>query len=174
MRSKCLLSFILALALTPLNGFAQGRSTTQQSALNTRDKTDEFGVGLQVGSLSGVNFEYWLAQQRTLNAAFTAERGNIAINAAHTWLFHDSFSGQFNNFVPFVGAGLIGAWGDRSDYFRRSHDENFAMALHAPVGIEYLPRLQRFSVFLEVAPSLQFVPESFAFLTGDLGARFYF
>jgi len=166
---------LLALALTHTLAFGQGRTTAaQDKALNVPDKTDELGVGLQLGSLSGVNLEYWLTQDRTMNAALTAERGNVALNATHVWLFANTFGGQFRNFVPFVGAGLLGAWGDRSDYFRRANNENFALALHVPLGIEFLPRLERFGIFAELAPSLEFVPQSFAFVTGDVGARFYF
>ena len=164
-----LLPFLISHTLA----FGQGRTSAPQPALNTPDKTDELGVGLQVGALSGVNFEYWMAPERTLNSSLTGERGNFAVGVSHNWIFRDVFEGQFRNFRPFIGAGLLGAWGDRSNYFRRD-DQTFGLAAQVPLGVEFLPSMQRFSIFAEIAPSLQLVPSSIGFLTGDVGARFYF
>lgn len=169
-----LVVLLLPLLIGSQLAFAQGRtSVSQQQAVNTADKTDELGVGLQVGSLSGVNFEYWTAPERTINSSLTAERGNFVVGASHNWIYRDAFSGQFRNFRPFIGAGVLAAWGDRSGYFRRD-TQTFGLAAQMPLGIEFLPSMQRFAVFAEIAPSLQVIPASIGFLTGDIGARFYF
>jgi hypothetical protein len=168
--------FMIGFLLLPLNGFCDeaASSRIEQKTLTNVDKTDQIGLGVQVGSLSGVGVEYWLTNEQTINAAIVGERQNVGLSASYSWKFRNVFSGEFSRFVPFVGAGVIGANGTHTDVFKRADNENFALAAQIPVGIEYLPRLYRFGVFAEIAPSLQIAPTAYAFITGDLGARYYF
>lgn len=159
-----------------LSAHAAGTSSTRYSSVTNQDKDGQFGVGLAVGSLSGLSAQYWLDNDRAINATFAAERGNTAISLAHIWTFHGAFTGSgrnAGNFVPYVGAGAIAAFGTQSDYFTRN-TENVALAAQVPLGIEFLPSLQRFDIFAELAPSLEITPTAVGFLTADLGARFYF
>lgn len=165
---------LVGIGLGSAQSFAQGSSQIQGKTFANNEKTDQLGLGLQVGNLSGVNLEYWLNNNRTINAAVLGERQNVAISLTHTWMFRDQFSGEFNRVVPFVGAGLIGANGPSSDVFRRSGNETFALSAQVPVGFEYLPHAYRFGVFIEASPSLEVTPTIFGYLTADLGARYYF
>ena len=171
---------LVAMAFT-LNAFAESTNSNLISDRNitNRDKTNELGVGLQVGSFSGVNLEYWLSQNRTVNAAIAVNDGYTAITLATLWMFKDTFSGEASSLVPFIGAGVLSAWGTNNygnTYFsRRDTDNNsFVAAAQVPLGVEFLPHSQRFGVFAELAPSLEIIPAGFGFITGDVGARLFF
>ena len=158
---------------------AEGGSSTlsTRTATEGNSRNQDLGVGVQVGSLSGINFEYWNSHDTSLNAAITFTRGNTAIGGTHLWMFQNSFSGDARAFVPFVGVGLLGVWRnsntDAADN-RNYNNDNFVVAAQAPLGIEFLPSGQRFSVFGEIAPSLEVTPYTVGFLNADIGARLFF
>lgn len=161
-----------------LSCFAQAAnvSSTKHPVVTNSEKIDQFGVGLSVGSLTGLSAQYWLDNERTLNGTFAAANGNTAVSVAHLWLFHGAFANsgsQGSAFVPYVGVGAIGASGTHSDYFTRDN-ENFAFAAQVPLGLEFLPSPERFDIFIEIAPSIEITPASAGFVTANLGARFYF
>ncbi len=146
---------------------------------NNTDKADEVGVGVEVGTQSGVNVEYWLTNNRTLEAAVSFDNGNTVFSFSHQWMFRNLFSGSANShaanyFVPYIGIGGLLGFGTNSDYFTRNGSDNSAFALQVPLGVEFLPGPQRFSVFAELAPSVEIAPQGAGFMTADLGARFYF
>lgn len=161
-----------------LSCFAQAAnvSSTKYPVVTNIEKIDQFGIGLSVGSLTGLSTQYWLDNERTLNGTFAAENGNTAVSVAHLWLFRGAFAGkssQANAFVPYIGVGAIGAFGKHSDYFTRDN-ENFAFAAQVPLGMEFLPGPERFDIYIEIAPSIELTPTSGGFVTANLGARFYF
>jgi hypothetical protein len=170
------------LCLTVLSGAASYAAESGQSSLrmdnpNTTNaqKSDQVGIGVQAGSLTGVNAQYWFNNYRALNAAVTFTSGNTGVSVDHRWFDRDAFSGDAQSLAPFVGAGLLAAFGDRSDVFLRdAQRENFGIAAQVPVGLEWLPNAERFSVFGELTPSLELAPIATLFLTADVGARFYF
>ena len=180
---KTILSVFASAALTvaltiglSVSAFAAGSSTSSYPTINNQEKSGQFGLGIAVGSLAGVSGQYWLTNDRAINMTLAAEHGNAVISGAHVWMFPGVFADAGRNanyFVPYIGGGAIAAFGNQSDYFSRNN-ENVAVAAQIPLGIEFLPSLQRFDVFAEVAPSLELVPTMVGFLTADLGARFYF
>ncbi|MGZ3721750.1 MAG: hypothetical protein ACXVA9_02390 [Bdellovibrionales bacterium] len=154
-----------------------GSSTLHSQALDAHSRNQQFGVGIQVGSLSGVNFEYWKTHDTTFNAALTFSRGNNAFSLTHLWMFQNTFGGDARAFVPFIGAGALGVWYNSSADIgenRNYNNDRFILAAQAPLGIEFLPSGQRFSVFGELAPSIEVTPYFVGFLTADIGARLFF
>ena len=172
---KSIFTVLIAIVLST-SANAAGVSSAQNASVSNQAKTGQVGVGLAVGSLTGLSTQFWLDNDRAINATFAAERGNSAISVTHLWLFHGVFanvSREANYFVPYVGVGAIAAFGTQSDYFTRNN-ENVATAAQVPLGIEFLPSLQRFDIFAELIPTYELTPTGVGFLTADLGARFYF
>lgn len=178
----CKAIFVMSLVICSLvwqaNAQTEGLSSLAASEVNNINKVSDIGVGFQVGSYSGINLEYWLTQNQTANASLGFAYGNTAVGLDYVWLFRDTFTNQLRDFVPYVGFGAVGVFGNNADYLDRNlarkPSENFGFLVHVPVGIQYLPRMQRFGLFAELAPSLEIVPNNFGLLTGDVGARFYF
>jgi hypothetical protein len=164
------------LALTA-NAFAQdgGTSMMSRDSIEAGNRVDQIGLGVQVGSLSGVNMEYWTSKDTTINAGLTFSQANTALSLAHVWMFPGAFSGSAAALVPYVGAGALGIWGNTNSSDNRNYNnDNFIFAAQVPVGLEFLPAAQRFSIYGELVPSLEIAPYVVGFLNADIGARFYF
>jgi hypothetical protein len=153
-----------------------GVSRFDYNSINNEQKSGQLGVGLEVGSMSGVTFEYWLASQDTVNIGLTSVQGNLGLGLTRNWVFRNAFAGNgrySNYFAPYIGAGALAAFGTQNDYYT-NNNQNFALAATVPLGIEFLPVTQRFSVFLEVNPTIEVIPAVAGVILSDLGARFYF
>lgn len=152
-------------------------TTAARPVVTNTEKSGQTGVGLQTGSFTGVTAQHWIADDRTLNAAVAYARGNTAVSASHVWMFPRLASGgsSLRDFTPYVGAGAIASFGTQNDYFSRtSANENMVIAAQIPIGIEYLPRLERFDIFAELAPALEITPLQAGVFTANLGARYFF
>jgi hypothetical protein len=175
-----IMAVAISMTLASLAAQAQdtGYSVGSYKTVNNADKINQVGVGLQAGSLSGVNAEYWVSENRAFEGSLTGEHGNMALSAAHLWMNRGAFSSvsssrYVDDFVPFIGAGALVAFGNQSDFFDKN-DETVALAAQIPLGIEYMPRMQRFSIFADIAPSYEVTPIAVGFVTADLGARLFF
>jgi hypothetical protein len=166
---------ILLVSIFCVNAFAAegGTSVLSATRLNNSTKTGQLGLGGQVGSFSGVSGEYWATNDRAVEAAIAFRGPNTAFIASHNWFARDTFSGGAEALVPFIGIGGLVVLGNHDDALER-HDEDFAFGVQIPLGVEFLPYSQRFSIFGKLAPSLEVTPIGVGFFTGDLGARFYF
>lgn len=157
---------------------AAATSRADSPASSHSASAEPIGVGFQAGQYNGLNVEYWLTERRTLNATVAGEQGNSALSVDHRWMFRDAFTDRrqgrtVRSLVPYAGLGAVVLIGSQSDVLDRNNEE-FAWAVQVPLGIEFLPAQERFSVFAQIIPSLEMVPISVPFLTGDIGARFYF
>ncbi len=169
---------ILGLAIT-----AQAQdtvtSTEMDRVVNQLDKAGDTSVGIKWGDLTGVEAKHWYGQKNALILGVASDEGNTAVSFDHLWHFPGSFASVTgmkisNTLVPYIGAGLLGAFGgEDTDFFDRE-TEDFGLALRAPIGIEFLPRKTRLGIFAELAPSFAIVPTTLTFITVDIGARYYF
>ncbi len=176
-----LLTAILGFSIsaTAQEADSSGRIATQRDNLTANlDKAGDTSVGLKWGNLTGVDFKHWFNQENALALGFSSDEGNTGVGMDYLWHFRNGImaaTGLKNTaaLVPYIGAGLLGAFGDDSRFFDRG-TENFGLALRAPLGLEYLPRQLSMGVFGEIAPSFAIAPTTVTFLTADVGARYYF
>jgi hypothetical protein len=170
---KYILLGMMALFIGHVQAQTTRTSIDDLPTINNMNKVDQVGVGLELGSLSGVTVDYWHSSAATWNASLLADSGNTAIALAHEWMFPAAASRVSNVVLPYIGAGALMAFGNHSDYFS-DRSQTFALALQVPLGIQFLPPHQRFGIFAEIKPSLEITPATVAFFNADLGARFYF
>jgi len=166
---------IILLGLLSSAAFAQQSVSTrlEYGSVNNVNKTDQIGVGIQVGSLSGVAADYWYRSDASLNASITSDYGNTALGFAHVWYFKNAFPEREGMITPYIGAGGLVPIGNHSDYLADRVD-SLALAAQMPLGIMFLPAQQRFGIFAEISPSLEIVPDLQGFIIGDIGGKFYF
>jgi hypothetical protein len=161
--------------LMGFSAFGQGSSTMNRSGIANGDKTNQIGVGAQVGTSTGINAEYWVDQSRAWTGAIAQEHNNAAVAIGQNMMFRDFFSGNASALAPYIGVGAMGVFGKNSDYLSRTEaNDNFVLAAQVPVGVEWLPRTQRFSLFGQLTPSAEVTPVLMGFMGADLGGRFYF
>jgi hypothetical protein len=169
-------SLILFMGLSfAVNGYAAETSVMSQNSIDNSYKLNQVGVGLQAGAFNGLNVEYWYMPASTVTASLTEERGNAAVSVGHNWMFTSTLPGWMNSLAPYLGVGAVGVFGSKSDYFSRTNaSKDFILAAQVPLGLEWLPKNQRFSVFGQIAPSVEALPVLMGLLNADIGARFYF
>jgi hypothetical protein len=151
------------------------RSNSQEATLA---KTGDFGLGIKWGTLTGVSGKYWANEVQAWEATVAFENGNTALGLDYLWHFRSGVAEITNmksasNFVPYLGVGLISAFGSNTKFFNRN-TESFGLAARLPVGLEFLPRGISLGVFAEMGLGFGFVPTTYTFITTDLGARYYF
>jgi hypothetical protein len=134
----------------------------------------DFGLGIIVGSPTGLSIKKWL--------------GNNAVDAAAGWssdafhlhvdyLFHNSSLTRSNVPIHFGIGGRLKFQDEDKD--KRHHDDDDdeggnRLGLRIPLGINYLFARHPFDIFAEVAPVLDLVPETDLSLDAGVGVRFYF
>lgn len=150
-------------------------SVLGRGEVNNVDKIDQIGVGLQVGTTTGVNLEYWLYPNTVLTGAVGVEHTNGIVTVGSNYMFRGAFAGSASALTPYVGGGALASFGTNSDYLDRTpSNRNFALALQVPLGLAWLPAAQRFDIFAQIAPSAEVTPVLLGFMAADLGAHFYF
>lgn len=153
-----------------------GYSTLLARDLNNRQKTNQFGIGFQAGALMGLNLQIWPDNYRAWTVTGTFPSANSGFAVDHRWYYRTAFTGDTQSLAPFVGMGILADIGNRADVFRRSRQspESLAVSIQVPLGFEWLPTEQRYSIFGELTPNVEMTPIGTLFLTGDVGARFFF
>jgi hypothetical protein len=134
-----------------------------------------YGIGVIIGSPTGFTGKYFLATRSAaqINAgwSFIGDVG-FHITGDYQFLFPGVVRGEsgetLDNVVPYLGLG--GRFRVKEN--EASNDTDFHIGLRIGGGLEYL--IDRFGVFLEIYPVVDFVPETDFDFEGGLGFRFYF
>jgi hypothetical protein len=124
----------------------------------------KFGVGIMVGEPTGVSAKLWLGKRSALDAAAAwsfRDNGTLCLHAGYLYHFLNIQPAVPDGFCSYAGAGAKLLFRDET-----------AAGLRIPLGLIYSYR--RIELFLEIAPSVLFVPDTAADLDGGAGIRFYF
>lgn len=128
---------------------------------------EKMGLGIFTGKTTGISGKYWLNDSMAIDAATRwtfGERENL-------WYIHSDFLiHRFDQFrlssgkLPiYYGGGLQATVGD---------DDR--LGLRAPIGLEYLLGEAPVDIFVEVAPTFDFIPEAQFDFNGAIGIRYFF
>lgn len=127
---------------------------------------EKIGVGIFGGEITGISGKYWLNDSMAVDAATSwtfGERDDLWY--VHSdFLIHQSWFQLSSGKLPiYYGAGFRTTLGDE-DLF----------GLRAPVGLEYLLEEAPVDLFVEIAPVLDFIPDSQFDFNGAIGIRYFF
>jgi hypothetical protein len=134
-----------------------------------------FGVGVIIGSPTGFTGKYFM----THHAAFQVHAGwsfigNVGFHVAGDYQFlfpgvvADDYGKPLDNIIPYIGIGAR----LRLKENEPSNETDFHVGMRMGGGIEYI--IDRFGIFLEIYPVVDFVPETNFDFEGGVGFRFYF
>ncbi len=178
------LTLVVAPCVLVANAFADADQTStyrNSSGRSNLVKTNDFGLGLKWGTITGVSGKYWANENQAWELTTAFADSNTAVGLDYLWNFRGAAAelGHFegaDNLVPFAGIGLLSSFGTAPSNTRIfNHDQdNFDLAARIPLGIEYIPSTVRLGIFGEIGLGLGFVPTSYTFATADVGARYYF
>lgn len=178
--SLAVLISLISIILTPFVGALHaedfGITTKQDRLMPFSEREGNLGVGVKVGELSGLNLEFWNTSMTAINWSLVAGPGRWGAGFSHNWMIDRTLlSSGWDRYalVPYLGAGMLFGF-DRIEEARGHYTEKTFMAVQFPIGIEYMPQFERFSIFGQILPSIEVTPAALSFLSADLGARFYF
>jgi hypothetical protein len=157
-----LLSFIIALP-----------QTQAYKAGSTGIDHKKLGLGLHLGEPLGANARYFFNQKFAADLTIGYGFGEEGFIIAPSGQFHFKdildYDGDTFSLIPYLGAGLkFGV--DMAG----PHDGDGIVAVRLPVGAAFLTSQGKFEISVEVAPGVEFTPDSEFDITGGIGLRYYF
>ncbi|WP_069132374.1 hypothetical protein [Rhodohalobacter halophilus] len=146
---------ILAFALALLFGAV--------STIEAQSRYSNTELGVILGEPTGISFKSWQSDNTAIDAALAwsfGESGSVHLHAdylRHKWLDVETGSLAF-----YYGLGARAVFADDSKFGAR-----------IPVGLQYLFPDTRLSMFFEVAPTLNLIPDTDFGVNGGIGVRFF-
>lgn len=147
--------------------------------LNAQDAG--FGLGFIVGEPTGISFKSWVSENRAVDgaAAWSLGRGS-AFNLHVDYLFHanNAIHVSRGKMPIHYGPGVrLRVWSD-GRYWRggewHSTNGNIDLAARFPVGLTYQFENAPLDAFIEAAPCIGILPETYFDAGGGLGLRYWF
>lgn len=128
----------------------------------------EFGLGIIVGSPTGISAKYWVSGTNALDFglgySFAKDNSNLNFHADYLW--HDgSLFNSPQKLLLHYGCGIR---------LKTVVDGRDSFGARGVAGISWFPTHTPFEFFIEVAPVFKLIPETTLDVDGGLGARFYF
>ncbi len=159
MRLSIIVAFVLVVSIVSLSSRARGQIALVDAG--------DMEVGILLGEPTGLSAKLWAT-------------GNTAFDLGIAWSFGDG--GHFHlhgdylihNFDFFdVDTGSLPIYvgiGGRV----RIEDDDSRVGLRVALGLEYILENSPFGFFFEVAPIVDFLPETEADVNGGIGVRYIF
>lgn len=133
------------------------------STLDAQSRYSNTEIGVILGEPTGISFKTWQSDQTAIDAAVAwsfGDNGSVHLHAdylRHNWLDVDRGSLAF-----YYGLGGRVKFADDS-----------RVGARIPVGLQYLFPDTRLSMFFEVAPTLDLIPETSFGVNGGIGVRIF-
>jgi hypothetical protein len=133
------------------------------STLDAQSRYSNTELGVILGEPTGISFKTWQSDRTAIDAAVAwsfGDNGSVHLHAdylRHNWLDVDRGSLAF-----YYGLGGRVKFADDSRFGAR-----------IPVGLQYLFPDTRLSMFFEVAPTLDLIPETSFGVNGGIGVRIF-
>jgi hypothetical protein len=133
------------------------------STLDAQSRYSNTELGVILGEPTGISFKAWQSDNTAIDAAVAwsfGDNGSVHLHAdylRHKWLTVESGSLAF-----YYGLGARALFSDDSKFGAR-----------IPVGLQYMFPETRLSMFFEVAPTLDLIPETSFGVNGGIGIRIF-
>ena len=127
---------------------------------------NDFGLGIILGSPTGLSAKLWLSKSSAFDAAAAwsfSRKGRLQIHGDYLWHNFDLIEVEEGSFPLYYGLG-----------FRLNFGDEVEAGVRFPIGIEYLFSGAPFDIFVEVVPILQVIKKTDFEIDGAIGVRFFF
>ncbi|HVR35757.1 MAG TPA: hypothetical protein VMS21_07895 [Methylomirabilota bacterium] len=166
---KSSLLVLLLFFVAAINVRGQESSASSEPLLTLDGVPNEgFGAGLMVGDPFGVSLKYWLNETWAIDGGLGYSwrgRDGFHIHSDVLYHFFDLIDIDKGRLPLYFGVGA-------RVHFERHSDDH--VGIRGPVGVAYLFEDKPVDVFLEVAPVLDFTPDTKFRFTAAAGARYWF
>lgn len=141
-------------------------------AQKTVNIANSFGIGIIAGEPTGISWKLWKGKDKAWDGALAwsfIDNGYLRIHADHLW--HDNKMLEVEKGLLPIYFGIGGTiWaGDRAHY-----DRHFNFGARGIIGMEYIFPEAPVDIFIELAPTLNLIPETGLDMQGGVGARIFF
>jgi len=146
-----ILTFALALLLGAL------------STIEAQSRYSNTEIGVILGEPTGISLKSWQSDTKAIDGAVAwsfGENGSVHMHADYLW--HNWLDAEQGGLAFYYGLGARAVFADDSKFGAR-----------IPVGLQYLFPDTRLSMFFEVAPTLNLIPETDFGVNGGIGVRFF-
>ena len=126
------------------------------------------GIGVMAGEPTGLSFKAWMSGNRAVDAAF-----GWSLSSDGWFYMHSDYLFHSQTFKESVEGGLPVYYGFGARVLLNSGASS-RFGLRVPLGLDFFVAGGNIDIFVEIAPVLDFVPETTFDLAGGIGARFYF
>lgn len=131
----------------------------------------QWGIGVQVGSLSSVTLERPYSERAGINMGIGVDDGDLTTFGDHVWYLTRDYVVH-----PYAGLGVGLTFDDDRDHFHNhkhidDHDRFYASA-RIPVGVNYYAPNPRLNVYLQITPLFTTSGDTDA--NANIGLRYYF
>jgi len=127
----------------------------------------DIGVGIIAGQPSGFSLKWWAEDGTAVDAVtgWSLGDGDFYVHADYLWhrMIEDVEIGGSAPVYYGIGARLL-----------LRDDGDSRVGVRIPIGLDYVLDNGRFDVFIEIAPIFDVIPKTKFYLSGGVGARFYF
>lgn len=168
MKKSHLAQLFPILMILPFAAVAQQADTAGQSFLvngNGGDAPASLEIGVVIGEPSGLSAKYWVSKRNAFDLGVGwsfADEGRFDLYG--DYMYHPYyFPSEYGDFPMFIGVG--GAL--------RLSDNSF-FGVRFPLGAEYLFNRVPLTLFAQLAPIMEIIPEIDFRLEGGFGVRFAF
>jgi len=169
------ISIVATLVLIVALGSLSSRALGQIALVDAGD----FEVGILLGEPTGLSAKLWASGNTAfdLGVAWSfGDGGHFHLHGDylfHNFDFFDVNSGSLPVYVGIGGRLRFEDDDDRNDLLD-DDDDDYRVGLRIAIGLEYILESNPFSFFFEVAPIVDFLPDTEADVNGGIGVRYIF
>jgi len=127
---------------------------------------NDFGLGIILGSPTGLSGKLWLGKSAAFDAAAAwsfSRNGRFQIHGDYLWHNFNLIKVEVGSLPLYYGLGFRVNFGDETE-----------AGFRFPIGLEYLFPRAPFDIFIEVVPILRVIEKTDFEIDGAIGARFFF
>ncbi len=127
---------------------------------------NDFGLGIILGSPTGLSAKLWLGKSSAFDAAAAwsfSRDGRFQIHGDYLWHNFKLIKVEEGSLPLYYGLGFRVNFGDETE-----------AGFRFPIGLEYLFPRAPFDIFIEVVPILRVIEKTDFEIDGAIGARFFF
>jgi hypothetical protein len=125
------------------------------------------GIGIIIGEPTGISIKGWLSSKSALDAG-------LAWSFTHEASIHVHADYLIHSFDVFDKPNELNLYYGIGGRIKVGNDEKARLGMRMVGGLDYMFRNAPFDLFLEIAPILDFVPETKLNANAGFGARFFF
>lgn len=134
--------------------------------------SEDLGVGIMIGSPTGLSAKYWMNSKMAIDGALGA-----SLESDVKFHIHGDFLLQVPLRIKDVPGSVplyLGIGPRIRVIDKKRHSQKVEFGFRLPVGLEYNPSTLPLNFFLELAPVLVATPEGGVSLDGAVGLRYRF